>query len=115
MTTVATSLSASQTAYHRLANEIAKLVDGGEMSGGDRLPSERVLAKRFKVSRTSIREAIIALEIRGIVEVRTGSGIYVRELKASSFLPDASNELNFGQTTTLSYLTSPRSYPTSVG
>jgi DNA-binding FadR family transcriptional regulator len=76
--------------YNRLANEISKLIGGGELSGDDRLPSERILAKRFKVSRTSIREAIIALEIRGIVEVRTGSGIYVRELKPSSFLPDAS-------------------------
>jgi GntR family transcriptional regulator, uxu operon transcriptional repressor len=45
-----------------------------------------VLAERYGVSRTSIREAIIALEIRGIVEVRPGSGIYVRAIRPSSFI-----------------------------
>ena len=42
-----------------------------------RLPSERTLAERFSVSRTLVREAIIALEVQGVVEVRVGSGIYV--------------------------------------
>ncbi len=44
---------------------------------GHRLPSERDLARQFGVSRPSVREALIALEVEGRVEVRTGSGVYV--------------------------------------
>jgi DNA-binding FadR family transcriptional regulator len=64
--------------YQRLAEQIAALMARGEFAVGDRLPSERALAERFKVSRTVIREAIIALEVQDFVEVRMGSGIYVR-------------------------------------
>ena len=64
--------------HQRLAHEIITLISRGELVSGDRLPSETVLTDRYKVSRTSIREAIIALEIRGMVEVRPASGIYVR-------------------------------------
>ncbi|MGB1141118.1 MAG: FadR/GntR family transcriptional regulator, partial [Halioglobus sp.] len=49
----------------------------GEFEKGQRLPSERDLAARFEVSRPTIREAMIALEIAGAVEVRPGSGVYV--------------------------------------
>lgn len=75
--------------YHRLAHAIMQLIDDGEVKLGERLPSERTLAERFDVSRTAVREAIIALEIRGIVEVRGGSGIYVCGTRPSHFLRDA--------------------------
>jgi GntR family uxuAB operon transcriptional repressor len=68
---------AAERPYRRLANEVAELISARGLAAGDRLPAERILAERFRVSRTSIREAIIALEIRGVVEVRGGSGIYV--------------------------------------
>jgi GntR family uxuAB operon transcriptional repressor len=63
--------------YQRLAANIHELVKQGEFLVGQRLPSERALAERFDVSRTSVREAIIALELQGVVEVRGGSGIYI--------------------------------------
>ncbi|QHI97793.1 FCD domain-containing protein [Xylophilus rhododendri] len=63
--------------YRGLANQVLELIAAGEFKSGDRLPAERALAERFKVSRTSVREAIIALEVNGTVEVRGGSGIYV--------------------------------------
>ena len=44
---------------------------------GARLPAERDLARQLGVSRPSVREALIALEVEGWVEVRTGSGVYV--------------------------------------
>ena len=56
------------------------LLASGEFAVGARLPSERALADRFNVSRTAVREAVIALEVQELVEVRMGSGIYVRDL-----------------------------------
>jgi DNA-binding FadR family transcriptional regulator len=70
---------ALERAYLRLAAQIQALVAQGEFKPGQRLPAERALAERFEVSRTSLREAIIALELQGVVEVRGGSGIYVCE------------------------------------
>lgn len=68
-----------ERAYVRLAAQIHALVVQGEFAAGARLPAERALAERFDVSRTALREAIIALELQGVVEVRGGSGIYVCE------------------------------------
>ena len=55
----------------------ATLIGRGEFPAGARLPPERDLAKQLGVSRPSVREALIALEVEGLVEVRIGSGIYV--------------------------------------
>src|SRR4051812_19816092 len=63
--------------YQRLAEQIMALIASGEFRGGERLPSERNLADRFQVSRPSVREAVIALEVQNLVEVRGGSGIHV--------------------------------------
>lgn len=73
----ASGTTQTDRAYQRLAANIHELVRQGEFLAGQRLPSERALAERFDVSRTSVREAIIALELQGVVEVRGGSGIYV--------------------------------------
>ena len=63
--------------YRQIAGQIATLIDNGEFPPGSRLPAERELATLLGVSRTSVREAIISLEIAGRVEVRVGSGIFV--------------------------------------
>jgi GntR family uxuAB operon transcriptional repressor len=63
--------------YRQIAGQIATLIDSGEFAPGSRLPAERELATLLGVSRTSVREAIISLEIAGRVEVRVGSGIFV--------------------------------------
>jgi DNA-binding FadR family transcriptional regulator len=63
--------------YRQIANQIASLIDRGEFAVGSRLPPERSLAKELGVSRTSVREAILALEIEGRIEVRVGTGIFV--------------------------------------
>lgn len=67
----------AERTYQRLAEQIMALIAAGEFGVGERLPSERNLADRFQVSRTSVREAVIALEVQDLVEVRGGSGIYV--------------------------------------
>jgi len=63
--------------YRQIADQIADLIERGEYSTGQRLPPERDLAKELGVSRPSVREALIALEVEGYVEVRVGSGVYV--------------------------------------
>src|SRR3954468_1621512 len=63
--------------YRQIADQIARLVERGEYPIGARLPPERDLAKQLGVSRPSVREALIALEVEGYVEVRIGSGVYV--------------------------------------
>jgi DNA-binding FadR family transcriptional regulator len=63
--------------YRQIADQIRTLVRSGEFPPGARLPPERDLAKQLGVSRPSVREALIALEVEGLVEVRIGSGIYV--------------------------------------
>ena len=66
-----------QRLYRRIAEQIARLIKRGEYKPGDRLPPERDLATMLKVSRPSVREALIALEVEGYVDVRVGSGVYV--------------------------------------
>ena len=63
--------------YRQIADQIAALIERGEYGPGARLPPERDLAKLLGVSRPSVREALIALEVEGYVEVRIGSGVYV--------------------------------------
>jgi DNA-binding FadR family transcriptional regulator len=68
-----------QRLYRQIAEQLRSLMTGGEFTPGSRLPAERDLAKQLGVSRPSVREALIALEVEGWVEVRTGSGVYVLE------------------------------------
>jgi GntR family transcriptional repressor for pyruvate dehydrogenase complex len=67
----------SEKLYQRVANTIAAAIEQGQYLPGSRLPGERELAEDFSVSRPTVREAMIALEIRGLVEARHGSGLYV--------------------------------------
>jgi DNA-binding FadR family transcriptional regulator len=64
--------------YERIARQLAKAIADGVYDVGQRLPSERELAQSFEVSRPTVREAIIAIELDGLVEVRLGSGVYVK-------------------------------------
>lgn len=63
--------------YQQIADQIRELIDNGEFAVGTRLPAERDLAQKLGVSRPSLREALIALEIEGSVDIRMGSGVYI--------------------------------------
>ena len=63
--------------YQQVADMLTRAILAGDLGPGDRLPAERELAQRYGVSRPTVREAIIALELAGHVEVRVGSGVYV--------------------------------------
>jgi GntR family hexuronate regulon transcriptional repressor len=77
----------------QIANEIAVSIRDGRYPQGRRLPSERDLAEIFKVSRPTIREAMIILEARGLVEAKQGAGIYVTEAPRPEAVPP---ELDIG-------------------
>lgn len=75
----------SRRLYRQIAEQLRQLIDNGEYPIGGRLPSERELADSLGVSRPSIREALIALEVEGLVRINVGSGIYVIGTSASDF------------------------------
>jgi GntR family transcriptional repressor for pyruvate dehydrogenase complex len=79
--------------YQQVASTIMASITSGQYKPGERLPSERDLATAFKVSRPTIREAMIALEIRGLAEARHGSGIYVTDQLPA---PEGAGDLDIG-------------------
>lgn len=67
----------SKKLYLQIADQIMERVRDGRLPPGSKLPAERELAGRLGVSRPSVREALIALELLGVVEIRIGQGTYV--------------------------------------
>lgn len=70
---------AEQRLYQKIADKILEMITSGAFPPGTRLPGERELADRFEVSRVVVREAEISLEALGYVEIKVGSGVYVRK------------------------------------
>lgn len=70
--------------YYTVANQIRGLIEKGSFPPGSRLPGERDLAEKFGVSRMTVREAEIALEAVGLLDIRIGSGVYVKRPPASA-------------------------------
>jgi GntR family transcriptional repressor for pyruvate dehydrogenase complex len=65
--------------YEQVIDQIQRMIANGVLKRGDKLPSERQLAEELKVSRTSVREALRALQIIGLVEVKQGDGNFIKE------------------------------------
>ncbi|MEL6362328.1 MAG: FadR/GntR family transcriptional regulator [Pseudomonadota bacterium] len=76
--------------YHSVAERIKELVQQGAYPPGSRLPGERDLAEDLGVSRVTVREAQIALEAVGMLDIRVGSGVYVlrKSSNDSQAMPD---------------------------
>ncbi len=72
--------------YEEIVRQIKALVHEGRLKSGDRLPPERDLAEQFKVSRTSVREALRTLESMRLIEIRPGEGTFVREVSVESLI-----------------------------
>ncbi|MEM9495009.1 MAG: FadR/GntR family transcriptional regulator [Pseudomonadota bacterium] len=81
---------AEKRLYHSVAERIKELVRQGAYPPGSRLPGERDLAEELSVSRVTIREAQIALEAIGMLDIRVGSGVYVlsKSSQDANALPD---------------------------
>lgn len=75
---------ASKRLFQSVAEKIANLIDEGAYPAGTRLPGERELAVKLGVSRVTIREAEIALQAVGRLEIKTGSGVYVTDKPRTS-------------------------------
>lgn len=74
------------TVTQRAIEQITALIGEGRLQPGERLPTERDLAAQLSISRSSMREAIRALTVMGVLEARHGSGIYVTRLEAGDLL-----------------------------
>ncbi len=70
-------MSKPEKLYRRVSDGVLRQLASGDFAIGSRLPSERELAEANDVSRATVREAMVALEMMGVVEMRKGSGIYV--------------------------------------
>lgn len=85
--------------YEHVAERLAAEIRSGALAAGERLPSERDLARRLEVGRASVREAIGALQVQGIIETRPGSGSFVaidageRLRSATSASPEGASRL----------------------
>lgn len=78
----------SGSAVSAVATKLLDLFTGGSIAPGTRLPPERQLAATLEVGRSAVREALAALEILGVVDVRPGSGTYLRG-SVSELLPQS--------------------------
>ncbi|MFC4556668.1 FadR/GntR family transcriptional regulator [Virgibacillus kekensis] len=90
------SISSKQKVYQGVLQEIRKYIYSNDLSPGDKLPSERELAEKLAAGRSSVREALRAIELLGLIETRHGEGTYLSvyrpyqtvELLASFILQD---------------------------
>ncbi|MBV9172164.1 MAG: FadR family transcriptional regulator [Chloroflexi bacterium] len=83
--------------YEHIVDQIHALIREGRWAPGDQIPPERELAERFKVSRTSVREALRALEMQGVIESRQGGGTFVRTADTEALVPPLAAAILRGQ------------------
>lgn len=75
-----------EAAAEKVVHRLLAMVQAGQLQPGDKLPGERDLAESFAISRPTVREALRALTILGVLKTRQGGGITVSSLKASDLL-----------------------------
>src|SRR5438270_7377058 len=83
--------------YEHIVEQIHALIREGRWAPGDQIPPERELAERFRVSRTSVREALRALEMQGVIESRQGGGTFVRTADTEALVPPLAAAILRGQ------------------
>ncbi|MGH8068801.1 MAG: FadR/GntR family transcriptional regulator [Candidatus Entotheonellia bacterium] len=83
--------------YEEVVGQLHQLIDAGKLKAGDRLPSERELAETFRVSRSSVREAIKTLENEGMVVSRPGSGTFITAVNVEALIPPLASLLSRGK------------------
>jgi GntR family transcriptional regulator, transcriptional repressor for pyruvate dehydrogenase complex len=76
----------NQKTYEYVMQQIQRMILSGQLEKGDKLPSERELAEKMQISRTSIREGLRVLETMGVIESKHGEGNYICSNTASSIM-----------------------------
>ena len=72
--------------YEEIVRQVKQLIAEGKLKSGDQLPPERDLAEKFMVSRTSVREALRALQSRGLIDIRAGEGAFIRDISVDTLI-----------------------------
>lgn len=90
--------------YEEIIEQIRVLVTEGHLQPGDRLPSERDLAGQLNVSRASVREALSALEMMGLLEIRSGEGTFIKKINIDSVVTPLTWVLSMEKDTVLELL-----------
>lgn len=80
-------------AYQVIVDQIKEDFLSGDLQPGEKLPTERELASRFNVSRTSVREALRKLEIKGVLEIKQGSGSFIKVSESHTLGEDLSSTI----------------------
>lgn len=75
-----------QKIYEQIVEQIKMMLAEGNLKPGDRLPAERVLAENLNVSRASLREALSALHLLGLLEIKSGEGTYIKQSDVNSII-----------------------------
>lgn len=78
--------------YEQVAERLREFIEAQGLKPGDRLISERELAERLRVSRTSVRQALTALRVQGLVEIKHGDGVFLLE-PPSTLIPSLASEI----------------------
>ncbi|MCM3002786.1 FadR/GntR family transcriptional regulator [Priestia koreensis] len=72
--------------YMEILTEIRHMIERDKLQTGDKIPSERELSEKMSVGRSSVREALRALELIGIIETRRGEGTFIKEIGEHQFI-----------------------------
>jgi GntR family transcriptional repressor for pyruvate dehydrogenase complex len=72
--------------YEEIIQQIKGLIATNQMAPGDRLPSEREMSENFGVSRSAVREALCALDNAGLIEIKHGSGVYLKDVNEKAWM-----------------------------
>jgi len=90
-------------AYEGVVDRIERMISGKQINVGDQLPGERDMAEKFGVSRLVIREAIRTLEARGVIDVRHGSGTFVKGMPGDTLTRSLTLLLELEETSLLDF------------
>ena len=90
------TLAPNRRRYQDVAEELVRDLENGAYSIGDKLPTERKISEEMGVSRSLVRDAMIMLEVKGLVDVRKGSGTYVVAVPGEKNASDETLEQDIG-------------------
>jgi GntR family transcriptional regulator, transcriptional repressor for pyruvate dehydrogenase complex len=76
----------STKVYIEIVKQLRKIIEKDRLKAGDKIPSERELSERLNAGRSSVREALRALELLGLIETRRGEGTYIRDFRGNQLV-----------------------------